>query len=1018
MAVDVNVAKAIFMSAVEKIDLAERAADVGAVCGHDAALRQRVEILLKAHDDPASFMEPPVAVSAAAVVATIDDPIRERPGTVIGPYKLMEQIGEGGMGLVFVAEQQQPVRRKVALKVIKPGMDTRQVIARFEAERQALALMDHPNIAKVHDGGATASGRPYFVMELVKGEPITNYCDQNQVPIRQRLELFVHVCQAVQHAHQKGIIHRDLKPSNVLVMSHDDTPVVKVIDFGVAKAIGQQLTDKTIYTHFSQLVGTPLYMSPEQAGQSSLDVDTRSDIYSLGVLLYELLTGTTPFDKEHLKEASYDEIRRIIREEEPPRPSTRISTLGQAATTVSTQRQSDPQRLRQLFRGEMDWITMKCLEKDRNRRYESASALAADVQRYLLDEPVQACPPSRAYRLHKFVRRNKGALATASLLAVAVLVVVGVVAGSFGWMARDRSVRQARLQLQMEHALDDAARAREQALLHSNDPYRWEAALTEAAFALTRAQELDAQDETAIGPALRERLQAAQATLDADTTDRRFAVRFEEIRLEQTEINVSISDFKAQIAFTALKQAFQRQYHMEFGVTPIEQAVTILQQRPKAVQDVLLEALEVSLDDAPKDDRQARPWLTSVLDAADTGPWRKRAQQAVQASDWKALEQLIEKAATARQPPSLLLRLARMIPTASPIRTQVARRIQWVYPGDFWANRDLANWLHFASQPPQLEESIRYYCVALALRPGHPAVCVDLGNALAAIGDLDGAIRAYQEAVDGHPDYATARFQLAEAQMRHSRPDEALANFTKAIERDPKCVQAYLNLGVYYARLGRWKEAAAAFDRGLELDPVDQARWCWDAYLHLEAGDIGGYRRACQEMVKRFGDTDDPVIAERTAKACLLLPDALDAAESERVQRMAERAVTGTEEHRFYCFFVLAKGLADYRARRYAEAVRRMEQFPRRWDGTHWEATKLAVLAMAYHGWGRAQEAEAALAKAKSILDKSPDPEKGRPFPVDDVLVWLHARILYREAEERLREESGIKDQESGKRPN
>ena len=332
---------------------------------------------------------------------------------MIGPYKLLEQIGEGGFGIVFMAEQQQPVRRKVALKVLKLGMDTKQVVARFEAERQALAIMDHPNIAKVHDGGATPSGRPYFVMELVKGVPITEYCDQNHLTPRQRLELFVPVCQAVQHAHQKGIIHRDLKPSNVLVSVHDTTPVVKVIDFGVAKALGQELTEKTLFTGFAQMIGTPLYMSPEQAGQSSLDVDTRSDIYSLGVMLYELLTGTTPFDRERLKDASYEEIRRIIREEEPARPSNRISTLEtRTGTTISEQRQSDPRRLSRLLRGELDWIVMKALEKDRNRRYETANAFALDIQRYLAGEPVQAAPPRAAgYRLKEVPRASIGARA-------------------------------------------------------------------------------------------------------------------------------------------------------------------------------------------------------------------------------------------------------------------------------------------------------------------------------------------------------------------------------------------------------------------------------------------------------------------------------------------------------------------------------------------------------------------------------------------------------------------------------
>jgi serine/threonine protein kinase len=421
----------IFCEARERYSSQERAAYLDEACHGDADLRARVEALLQAEPEIGNFLRSDA--SRPEPGRTVDTRAIESAGTVIGAYKLMEQIGEGGMGLVFVAEQQHPVRRKVALKIVKPGMDTRQVVARFEAERQALALMDHPNIATVLDGGETSSGRPYFVMELVKGVPITEYCDQKQIPIRERLALFGHVCEAVQHAHQKGIIHRDIKPSNVLVMSHDGTPVPKVIDFGVAKAIGQQLTDKTLYTQFTQLVGTPLYMSPEQAGESSLDVDTRSDIYSLGVLLYELLTGTTPFDRERLSKASYEEIRRIIREEEPPKPSTRLSTLGRSGparqagpttatlATIATQRQSDPKRLRRLFRGELDWIVMKALEKDRNRRYDTASALAQDIERYLHDLPVQACPPSALYRFGKFARRHRAALTTVSLVALALV---------------------------------------------------------------------------------------------------------------------------------------------------------------------------------------------------------------------------------------------------------------------------------------------------------------------------------------------------------------------------------------------------------------------------------------------------------------------------------------------------------------------------------------------------------------------------------------------------------------------
>ncbi len=420
--------ESIFFAALQKESPEERAAYLDEACAGDEDLRRRVEALLGAHPRLGSFLKG----HAAELVATEDmPPVSERPGTLIGNYKLMEQVGEGGMGVVYVAEQRQPVRRKVALKIIKPGMDTKEVIARFEAERQALAIMDHPNIAKVLDAGSTESGRPYFVMELVRGVPITDYCDQNKLTTGERLELFVTVCHAIKHAHQKGVIHRDVKPTNVMITLHDGKPVPKIIDFGVAKAINQQLTERTIYTRYAQMVGTPLYMSPEQAELSGLDVDTRTDIYSLGVLLYELLTGTTPFDKKRIRTAAYDEIRRIIREEEPPKPSTRISTLGKTATAISAHRNTDPKRLSQLIRGDLDWIVMKALEKDRTRRYETAGELAADVVRHLNHEPILAGRPSAVYRFRKFARRHKAAMATVGLVAAALLL--GLIAST--WQA-------------------------------------------------------------------------------------------------------------------------------------------------------------------------------------------------------------------------------------------------------------------------------------------------------------------------------------------------------------------------------------------------------------------------------------------------------------------------------------------------------------------------------------------------------------------------------------------------------
>ena len=371
-----------------------------------------------------------------------DEPdVEEAIGERIGRYKLLQKLGEGGCGVVYMVEQTEPVRRRVALKVIKLGMDTKQVIARFEVERQALALMDHPNIAKVLDAGATRNGRPYFVMELVKGIRITDYCDKNHLSTPARLALFTQVCLAIQHAHQKGIIHRDIKPSNILVTLHDGVPVPKVIDFGIAKASEQPLTEKTVFTAFGQFMGTPTYMSPEQAELSGLDIDTRSDIYSLGVLLYELLTGKTPFDAKELLRGGVDEMRRRIREEEPMRPSTRLSTMIAAdLSQAAQQRQSEPAKLTRFIRGDLDWIVMKCLEKDRTRRYETANGLAMDLRRHLNNEPVSARPPSSAYRFQKLVRRNK--LAVASVSAVAAALLIGLGLSTWLWLAERTARRQ------------------------------------------------------------------------------------------------------------------------------------------------------------------------------------------------------------------------------------------------------------------------------------------------------------------------------------------------------------------------------------------------------------------------------------------------------------------------------------------------------------------------------------------------------------------------------------------------
>jgi serine/threonine protein kinase len=879
--------RSIFLDALDIDEPGARAAFLERACAGDPGLRAQVDRLLAAHEKDGPFLEGP----APELMATVDQPaVAERPGRVIGPYKLMEQIGEGGFGLVFVAEQAHPVRRRVALKVIKPGMDTREVIARFEAERQALALMDHPNIARVFDAGATESGRPYFVMELVKGIPITEYCDQAQLTPRERLELFVPVCQAVQHAHQKGVIHRDLKPSNVLVTLQDGTPVVKVIDFGVAKAIGQHLTDKTVYTRFAQVIGTPLYMSPEQAEMSGLDVDARSDVYSLGVLLYELLTGSTPFDRQRFGAAAFDEIRRIIREEEPPRPSTRLTSMGQALTAVSARRRTEPERLPALVRGDLDWIVMKALEKDR-RRYETVGAFAADVRRFLAEEPVEARPPTSLYRLGKLARRNRAALTTVALVAVALTL--GTAAATWQAVRATRAeVRALAERDAKERARAEAVSARERAeefadrlrrasaLASRGQVHALGGRLADAGAAFARAQDLQ-PDLVAIyvsrGP-----MYEALGLWDLAAADMERAEA-----LTGGDPPWGSPDWY-QYALLRLHVADQDGYRRacrrvlrEYGDTTDQWAALHAVRACTLAPDPPVDPPELVQRAGRANASQRAGWRLYIEGLADhrAGGHRRAVDRLNEAlkidPDWKARALCYPPLAMAHY----------RLGEADEARRAMASADEAL---DLWAGAAIGmppgmmpvpwfDWLEFqllhreakrlltGSTPPEdpRVRAVRRRALAL-LAEADAAPALDRARASARRGDWGAAAAEYSRALDLLADDLQPHGSAARACYEASQWPEV---FDALVRLRPGDARPWVARGRSLARRRRWGEALAAYARVMDSRPPDGLAMLEYASLRLLAGDEDGYGRLRAGLAERYGTSADPEIAVSLASA-------------------------------------------------------------------------------------------------------------------------------------------------------
>jgi serine/threonine protein kinase/Tfp pilus assembly protein PilF len=1008
----------IFTEAVAKVS-SERSAFLDSACRGDVDLRLRVEELLRAHDELGDFLRN----SPSANQARSPTSPGPQPGDRIDRYRLLEQIGEGGCGIVFVAEQEQPIRRRVALKVIKPGMDTRSIIARFEAERQALALMDHPNIARVFDAGTTETSRPYFVMELVLGLKITDYCDRHSLSTEDRLNLFVQVCQAVQHAHQKGIIHRDLKPSNILVSANSHgAPSLKVIDFGIAKATtGYRLTDKTVFTEFEMLIGTPAYMSPEQAALSNVDVDTRSDIYSLGVLLYELLTGSTPFNAGELLKAGLDEIRREILNQEPVRPSTRLGTMLAAdLTTVAQRRQAEAPKLIRTVRGDLDWIAIKALEKDRTRRYQTATGLADDIQHFLAHEPIAAGPPSTFYKLQKSVQRNK------MLYAGALGVVLSLAAGLSlaAWLlAKERHARrdadQARKQAEVDkqRAVAEAAKSSQvtrflQDMLNGVGPSaangRDTALLREIVDRTAERVTTELANQPAVEASLRSTLGRVYEDLGlypqaADMFRHELTIRRDLMMADSSEAAVAqgllgrilLRDQKLEEAAREAEaaDALWRKLGQEESLDAATTLETLAMVRWKQVRVTEAETLmrrahALRLKVLPPDDKQVLDTLNNLGNVLFTA--RKFADA----------EELYRQLLEAKQ-----------------------KQYGNEHPSVASALQNLGSCL---GESGKFAEGKELLARALAMRrkllgEQHPDIAASLeslGNNLQRSGSFAEAEKLFRELLVLQRNrfgqqhavvLRTARIQARSlaAQKKHKEVGLLLNDFlTPEFIRTPESASMLSLRAEALARMGRWRDAAADAARVVEHEPTDHQHYHTLAPLLVAHNDLDAYAKLCREIVTRFSGTTSVSVADRMAKDCLIHPSS--GADLSSVAALAETAVTKGKDRSALALYQFCKALAEYRQGHFAAAAEWASK-PAASSFPYAAAEACAVLAMAKHHLKEPEAARASLAKANMIFEtKLPKPDSGDLGR--DWRDWIIVRSLLAEARLLIEGNATVKD--------